>query len=253
LIGTLLLHALVLHSTILGTRAPKVRPPETQGPGATLIKSAAEPAEALILVELPSVDMKAQALSEDLASAGAAPTNVLVTLISLDPLPHFDIPTDSMDENADTVAKVDSGDPAGRALLFGRYSGQLQARIERAWQRPRTPVNAAVEGLPNPNSQSMDGNSAAEQDFRCQVRILQDAHGAVQEVQMLNCNGSVTWQQSLVAAILTSSPLPAPPDPAVFTRSLTMTFEGQAYTPGASTDGYDSDRTVAASLVGSSR
>jgi hypothetical protein len=140
LIGTLLLHAIVLQSVLLGTRAHKVRPPDAQGPGATLIKSATEPAEALILIELQSVDMKDQALHEDLASAGAAPKNLVVTLLSSDALPHVDIPPDSVDDTADTMAKVDSGDAAGRALLFGRYSGQIQARIERAW-RP-----AAVAG-----------------------------------------------------------------------------------------------------------
>jgi len=249
LIGTLLLHALVLQSVILGTRAPKVRPPDAQGPGATLMKSATEPVEALILVELPSVDMKAQALSEDLSSAGAAPKSLLVTLISPDPLPHVDIPTDKMDDNADTVATIDSGDPAGRALLFGRYSGQIQARIERAWRRPRSPVNVAVNSSQNPNSGDLNKNLIAEHDFRCQVRILQDAHGAVQEVQMLRCNGSRPWQQSLVAAILTASPLPSPPDPAVFTGSLTLTFEGQTYMAGSSSDGYDIERTGTARVV----
>jgi hypothetical protein len=245
LIGTVLLHALVLQSVILGTRTPKVRPPDSQGPGATLIKSSTEPADELVLLELPTVDMNAQALREELASAGDLPKNLLVVVVSPDKLPHVDIPADNLDEKADTAASIDSGDPAGRALLFGRYSGQIQARIERAWQRPRSPVN--VEGS------QPSGPSVAQPDFRCQVRILQDNHGAVQEVQMLACNGSVTWQQSLVTAILSASPLPAPPDPAVFTHSLTMTFEGQAYRPGSSTDGYDVDRTVAASLAGSFR
>lgn len=253
LVGSLLVHIVVLQSILLGTRGPKVRPPDAQGPGATLIKSTTEPAEALILVELPSVDMRAQALSEDLASAGSAPKNLLVALISPDPLPQVAIPPDKVDDNAETPAPVDSGDPAGRALLFGRYSGQIQARIERAWRRPRSPVSDGEHPAPNPATASLDGSSTGDHSFRCQVRILQDGHGAVQEVQMLNCNGSVIWQQSLVTAILSASPLPAPPDPAVFTRSLTMTFEGQAYTPGSSTDGYDIDRTVAASFVGGFR
>ena len=252
-IGTVLLHALALQSIILGMRTPKVRPPDAQGPGATLIKSATEPAEALILVELSTVDMKAEALSEDLASAGSAPKNLLVTLISPDPLPQVDIPADNVDDSAKTPAPLDSGDPAGRALLFGRYSGQIQARIERAWRRPRSRVS---EGSYPPDNQvggSPDASSITDDSFRCQVRILQDGHGAVQEVQMLSCNGTVTWQQSLVSAILSASPLPAPPDPAVFTSSLTMTFEGQAYTPGSATDGYDSDRTAATPVLGSLR
>jgi hypothetical protein len=245
--GTLLVHALVFQSVLLGTRAHKVRPPDAQGPGATLIKSASEPAEALILVELPSVDMKTQALSEDLASEGSAPKNLLVTMISPDALPHIDIPADKLDDNAETNASVDSGDPAGRALLFGRYSGQIQARIERAWRRPRSPINPVSEGdhaSHDGTAKSPGDSSLADDSFRCQVRILQDGHGAVQEVQLLSCNGTVTWQQSLVTAILSASPLPAPPDPTVFTHSLTMTFEGQTYVAGSSSDGYDIDRTA---------
>jgi hypothetical protein len=70
---------------------------------------------------------------------------------------------------------------------------------------------------------------------------------------MLYCNGSVTWQQSLVTAILSASPLPAPPDPAVFTHSLTMTFEGQSYVAGGPTDSYEIDRTSEGPVFGSLR
>jgi TonB C terminal len=177
-----------------------------------------------------------------------------VTLISPDPLPHIEIPTDRVDVNAEAAAKVDSGDPAGRALLFGRYSGQIQARIERAWLRPRSQISSDLDSSTNPIATAATrDNLAAAQEFRCQVRILQEAHGAVREVQMLSCNGSITWQQSLVRAILSASPLPAPPDPAVFTKSLTMTFEGQAYTPGDSTDGYEVEPVSTASISGPSR
>lgn len=253
LLGTLLLHALVLQSVLLGTRAHKVRPPEIQGPGATLVKSSNEAAEALILVELPSVDMKAQALPEEIASVGSAPRNFLVTMIGSDPLPHIDIPPDNMDDNAKTPAAVDSGDPRGRALLFGRYIGQIQARIERAWRRPRSPVSDEHPALDDSVAGAPGGVSPAYDSFRCQVRILQDGHGAVQEVQMLSCNGTVTWQQSLVTAILSASPLPAPPDPAVFTPSLTMAFEGQTFGMGSPLDDYDIDRTAAASMEGTYR
>jgi hypothetical protein len=238
LIGTLLVHAIAFQSVLLGTRVHTVRLPDTQGPGATLIQSTRDPAEALILIELPSADMKATPLFEDLASAGFAPKNLLVTMISPDPLPHVEVPVERLDEKSDTEASVDSGDPAGRALLFGRYSGQIQARVERAWRRPRTPVSEVTNRSSQAGS-TVAGGSSVGDHFRCQVRILQDAHGAVQEVQMIDCNGSVTWQQSLVTAILGASPLPAPPSPTVFTRSLTMTFEGEGYAPGSSEDGYD--------------
>jgi hypothetical protein len=239
LIGTLLLHTLVLQSVLLGTRAHKVRPPEVQGPGATLIKSATVPAEALILIELPSTSLAPKALLDDLASAGSAPKNLLVTMINPDPLPLIEIPQAALGDNNDAVASVDSGDPAGRVRLFGIYSGQIEARIARAWRRPRSPVNPGSDPLRDSNSRAATGASKPDVAFQCRVRILQDVHGFVQEVQMLDCNGSVIWQQSLVAAILTASPLPAPPSPTVFTHALTMTFEGQAYAAGSIADEYE--------------
>jgi len=54
-LGTLLVHALVLQSALLGSRAHKIRVLEVQGPGAALIKSDAVPAETLILIELPKI------------------------------------------------------------------------------------------------------------------------------------------------------------------------------------------------------
>ena len=180
LIGTLLVHSVVLQSVILGTHAQKIHPPDAQGPSATLIKSATEPAEALILLELPSEDIKSKVLIENLASAGSAPKNLLVTLISPDPLPHVDIPPNKMIDITDTAAPVDSGDPAGRALLFSRYSGQIQARIERAWRRPRSPVNEGVRPSHNSSVGSPGGSGIDDDSFRCQVRILQDGRGAIQ-------------------------------------------------------------------------
>jgi hypothetical protein len=239
-VGTLVFHLLVLQSALLGTRAHKVRPPEVQGPGAILIKSANDPEEPLILIELPNTALSAKSLFDDLASAGSAPKSLLVTMISPDPLPHIEIPQDALGDTSDSVASVDSGDPAGRVRLFGIYSGQIEARIKRAWRRPRSAVI--------PESKALHGGEPAPSGsvpvvtFQCQVRIIQDAHGFVQEVQMLNCNGSVAWQQSLVAAILSASPLPAPPSPTVFTHSLTMSFEGQAYAAGSAIDEYEPEQ-----------
>lgn len=242
LIGTLVVHLLVVQSVLLGTRAHKVRPPEVQGPGATLIKAASDPAEALILIELPSTALAPKALFDELASAGSAPKNLLVTLINPDPLPRIEIPQDALGDTNDAVASVDSGDLAGRARLFGIYSGQIEARIGRAWRRPRSPVNPSTDPLRESNARGPTGASQLVDAFRCQVRIVQDAQGLVQEVQLLDCNGSVAWQQSLVTAIFVASPLPAPPSPTVFSHAVVMTFEGQAYSPGSPADDYEIDR-----------
>ena len=239
LVGSVLVHALVLQAVILGSRAHKVHPPEAEGPGATLIKAEAEPSETLVLLDLPRADPASKPLLEDLASVGPAPKNLMVTLISADPLPEINISPDALGDVNDANAAIDSGDPAARAMLFGRYTGQIDARIERAWRRPRSPVNPDPEPPRYSNARNPSEASTADPIFRCQVRIIQDAHGSIQEVLLLDCNGSVAWQRSLVSAIQSASPLPAPPSPRVFTHALTLTFEGHAYAPGSPADEYE--------------
>jgi TonB C terminal len=248
MIGTLLVHGLVLQTVLLGARAHKVRLPDAQGIGSTLIKSETTPAESLILIDVPQASMSEKPLFEDLSSVGPLPNESLVMLIGSDPLPHVDIPQDTLIDDKEVDAAVDSGDPSARAVLFGRYTGQINARIERAWRRPRSPVSPRIDEH-DLGSQTADAQSLTNPRFTCQVRIIQDKQGSVQEVQMLGCNGSVIWQHSIVAAILAASPLPAPPGPNVFTRSLTMTFTADEYTPKSSADDYEVESRVPSSVA----
>lgn len=228
--GSLLLHAILFQSVLLGAQAAKVRRPVVQGAGAARIPSRVVPSETLILLNLSSPVKRDTQLMEDLASAGSLSPNLSVTLISPDALPHFDIRAELATDAKKAAAPIDSGDSVERAALFGRYTGQIDARIERAWRRPRTPVDAT--------SAVVDPRRLTDQPFKCQVRILQDRQGAVREIQLLQCNGSAAWRQSLVTAILTASPLPAPPKPAVFSDALTLTFVAHAFTSGSDPDDY---------------
>jgi hypothetical protein len=108
-------------------------------------------------------------------------------------------------DEADTEVANDSD---SSAQIYGRYLGQINARIDRAWVRPRAPIGATR--------------------FLCQVRIEQDAVGNVREVTLDRCNGSPVWQRSLVDAIKSASPLPAPADPAVFAPEIQMAFREEA-------------------------
>ena len=160
-------------------------------------------------------------------------------MVSTDPLPHIEISKDAIGESSDPAATIDSGDPVARAALFGRYTGQIDARIERVWRRPRSPVNPMDGSRQQSTAADALNRGNGAETFRCQVHIVQDQRGAVQEVQVVACNGSVAWQQSLVRAIVSASPLPAPPSPTVFTHALDMTFEGHAYTSTSAPDDYE--------------
>jgi hypothetical protein len=111
--------------------------------------------------------------------------------------------------------------------MYGRYLGQIHARIERAWRRPRTAIGAPI--------------------FQCQVQVDQDTGGRVEEVTLLQCNGDVAWQLTLVHAIKAASPLPAPPTPAVFAHHVLMAFRAAAFAPGAPAELYESPTPVPAS------
>jgi hypothetical protein len=59
------------------------------------------------------------------------------------------------------------------------------------------------------------------------------------EVTLEKCTDDPRWQVSLVRAISSASPLPAPPDPAVFSNLPTMEFDSDPYVPGAPDQGFE--------------
>ena len=95
---------------------------------------------------------------------------------------------------------------AENAGLLGRYVAELKARIERAWNRPPT----------------------ARSGLRCIVNVTQVPGGTVTDVHVGDCNGDAAVRQSIVLAVFRASPLPAPPDPSLFERNLTLVFAPDA-------------------------
>ncbi|MGH8268553.1 MAG: TonB C-terminal domain-containing protein, partial [Steroidobacteraceae bacterium] len=130
-------------------------------------------------------------------------------------------------------ASAAAGDRAALAAMAGRYVGQIDARIERAWLRPRTAIGAPA--------------------FLCRVRITQDRGGNVLGVGVERCNGTRRWQRSLIAAIETASPLPAPPDPHVFASVVHLGFRALPYTPGSPPGEYEPERLAQAAVISARR
>jgi TonB C terminal len=119
-----------------------------------------------------------------------------------------------------------SGGQSGLSAMSGRYMAQIRARVERAWLRPRTAIGDAI--------------------FQCQVQMDQDAAGRVLAITLVACNGATAWQLSLVHAIEAASPLPAPPNPAVFVHHVVITFRAMPYSAGASAALYEPPGEVTA-------
>jgi hypothetical protein len=235
LVGTLLLHSLLVPSALLGSRAHKSHPLELQEPG-VFANSNADAAESLVLVTLQTIPNSTQQTIQDIPSLPALSRLKPALRVNPDPPAFLNMEVLTLGENQAAQAVGNAGDGTEQARLFGIYTGQIQARINRIWRRPRTPVNedSSPEGL------------TTDQSFQCQAQIVQDVRGNVQEILLLRCNGSLPWQRSLVIAIQQASPLPAPPSTTVFSHSITLDFLGLSYAPGSSNDDYEIERAEVA-------
>ena len=236
LTGTLLLHSLALQSALMGSKAHKVDPLEIQQPGASL-KSTVKSAESLVFVDLSGTVSTDHVNDQALTSLRMTAEKIPITLTLPDLSPPRDLQTLALEEEKPSAPSVDGGDGIERACLFGIYTGQIRARVERVWRRPRSPVSDPISSTNTVNT---------DESFQCQVQIVQDVKGYVQEVLLPNCNGSVAWQRSLVLAIRQASPLPAPPSPSVFSHSIPISFIALPYVVGAPEDDYE---TVLAKTV----
>lgn len=86
--------------------------------------------------------------------------------------------------------------------LQAQYLALIRAKVQGAWIRP----------------------PSARPGLDCVVRVTQVPGGTVTDVQLGSCNGDDAVRQSIEAAVLKASPLPAPPDPSLFDRNLTFNF-----------------------------
>jgi len=202
-----LLHTLVLAPVFLGGSRTI---PQPYQPGSQ--PEADQSSLTMVLIDDAAANNPAAA--EDHLSILALAPSALRTTVNVEPpsLPSVSAPSEDTNDEA-------TADQREYSLMVGRYTGQITARIERAWTRPRTPV---AEGL-----------------FACQVRITQDDRGGVRGVDLVACNGDTHWKASLVEAIETASPLPAPPDPKVFARVVTLELRSLPYVAGANADEFE--------------
>jgi colicin import membrane protein len=87
-----------------------------------------------------------------------------------------------------------------------RWHAQIVARITRAWIRP----------------------PSAQPGVTCIVLVGQVPGGEVTSVRVDSCSiNDAALRESVEAAVLRASPLPPPPNPALFERNLELTFAPQ--------------------------
>jgi hypothetical protein len=222
------LHGLFLAPMLLGAAA-RTRPfvPDMPGNDAGATTSTA-PARALVLIDVASIaNPREESPLQERPSFAAEPTVAAFNAEPALPIPSLE---DVLVEDSELPEAA--GDTEGHALMYGRYLGQVSARIERAWLRPRVPLDT--------------------QRFECQTNIEQDRLGRVLSVELRHCDADARWQRSLVAAIERSSPLPAPPVPSVFSNTLILNFSASAYQVGNSVESeYEPEIRLASTKTGS--
>ena len=186
----------------------------------------ADSSEALTLLVLSSVS----------ETPGILVTPAL-TKLNVMPLVQIDVPkfvkmepSESPSGEATPTSSAAGIVATEREWLHSIYIRQIQARIERVWRRPRTPVKEI----------GMLGRLRYKDEaFQCELLVTQDPTGNVEDIELNRCNGSGAWQQSLIDAIRSASPLPAPPNANIFSTSIALTFVGRSYAPGIAEDEYE--------------
>ena len=86
--------------------------------------------------------------------------------------------------------------------LRDRYIALLRNKIQNAWIKP----------------------SSATPGVDCIVQVTQVPGGEVTGARVTQCNGDAAVRQSIENAVYRASPLPDPPDPALFERNLSLRF-----------------------------
>ena len=87
--------------------------------------------------------------------------------------------------------------------LSASYYAMLQARITRSWIKP----------------------PSASVGLDCLVEVTQIPGGEVTGARVAQCNGDAAARQSIENAVYRASPLPEPPDPALFERNFVFRFK----------------------------
>ncbi len=105
-------------------------------------------------------------------------------------------------ELKNSLAAEEHADQLRSSGALANWVGQIAARIQRAWLRP----------------------PSARQGIQCVLHITQAPGGAVLSARIESCNGDQAVRESIEAAAYRASPLPPPPDPALFERDLEVTF-----------------------------
>src|SRR6266403_2095659 len=102
-----------------------------------------------------------------------------------------------------SLAAEERAKVARSGAALASWESQIAAKVTRAWLRPPT----------------------ARPGIECVLNVTQVPGGEVTQVSIGECNGDQAVRESIEAAVYRASPLPPPPDPALFDRNLKINFK----------------------------
>jgi colicin import membrane protein len=102
-----------------------------------------------------------------------------------------------------SLAAEEQADATRNGAALASWESMIAAKITHAWLRPPT-ARAGID---------------------CMLNVTQVPGGEVTQVSIGQCNGDQAVRESIEAAVYRASPLPPPPDPALFDRSLQIRFK----------------------------
>jgi len=148
---------------------------------------------------------------QDPASSGSLEQYVfepVLTRVSLSLPFESDLsPIPAAEPDAGAAGRYPPSQRAAGPTAVGSYLEQIVAVVDRAWLRPQIAIGAP--------------------EFACQVRIDQNPKGQIENAALEECDPNVRWQLSLLTAIRSLSPLPAPADPSQFRSTLHIVFKSK--------------------------
>ena len=102
-----------------------------------------------------------------------------------------------------SLAAEEHAATARNGAAVASWQSMIAAKITHAWLRPPT----------------------ARVGIDCMLNVTQVPGGEVTQVSIGECNGDQAVRESIEAAVYRASPLPPPPDAALFDRSLRIRFK----------------------------
>lgn len=100
------------------------------------------------------------------------------------------------------LAEEETRTSAGFQGLKASYVRAIQAHVEQRWFEP----------------------PGIAQGLSCTIYVMQIPGGEVVGMRFGSCNGAAAVRQSIETAVRNASPLPAPPEPALFEREVELVF-----------------------------